>query len=69
LAAAAAHVRRVIGVPLQQAEQTKLDQKLSSAWQSIHKEEGDAAWAQGFAMSIESAVQYSLHEARSPIAG
>lgn len=69
IAGAAAHLRRFIGVPLQQAEQSKLDQRLSAAWKAISKEESDAAWAQGFAMSIESAVQYSLEEPGSPIAG
>jgi len=69
LAGAAAHLRRSVGVPLQLAEQSKLDQNLSSAWESISKEEGKAAWAEGFAMSIESAVQYSLRTRRSTIAG
>lgn len=69
LAGAAAHVRRVIGVPLQQAEESKLDQSLTSTWKSMNKGDGEGAWAQGFAMSIESAVQYCLQERRSPTAG
>lgn len=69
LAGAAVHLRRVIGAPLQQAEQSKLAQNLSSAWKSINKEEGEAAWAQGFAMSPERAVQYCAQEPHSPIAG
>ena len=69
LAGAAAHLRRVIGVPLQQAERSKIDQSLSSAWKSMNQEEREAAWAQGFAMSIESAVQYSLQDPNSPTAG
>jgi predicted ATPase/DNA-binding winged helix-turn-helix (wHTH) protein len=69
LAGAAAHLRRLIDVPLQQPEQSKLDQHLSKAWKSISKEDGEIAWARGFAMSIESALQYSLQEPRSTIAG
>ena len=68
LAAAAAHLRRLIGAPLPQAEQLKVDQNLSSAWKSLSQEDGEAAWAQGFAMSIETAVKYSL-EPRPAIAG
>ena len=61
LAGAAAHLRRVIGVPLQRAEESRLNHRLTSTWKSMNKEDGEAAWAQGFAMSIESAVQYCLH--------
>jgi predicted ATPase/DNA-binding winged helix-turn-helix (wHTH) protein len=60
LAAAAAHLRRVISVPLPRAEQVKLDQSLSSAWESLTEEEGEAACAEGSAMSVENALRCSL---------
>jgi predicted ATPase/DNA-binding winged helix-turn-helix (wHTH) protein len=68
LAAAAEHLRRLIGAPLPQAEQTKLGEILSVSWKSLNKEDGNAAWAEGSSMSIESAVQYSLLQS-PPIAG
>jgi predicted ATPase/DNA-binding winged helix-turn-helix (wHTH) protein len=60
LAAAATHLRRLISAPLPQAEQCELDRNLSSAWASLSETEGKGAWAEGSAMSIESAIQYSL---------
>ena len=60
LAAAAAHLRQLIGVPLTQAEQSRLDENLSTAWESLSATEAKDAWAAGSAMSIESAIQYSL---------
>jgi predicted ATPase/predicted Ser/Thr protein kinase len=62
LAAAAAHMRQLISAPLPQAEQSKLDRTLSSAWESLEEVEGKGAWAEGSAMGIESAIQYSLQE-------
>ena len=62
LAAAATHLRQMISAPLPQAEQSKLDQNLSPAWKSLGEADGKGTWAQGSAMSIESAIQYSLHE-------
>ena len=62
LAAAAAHLRQLIGAPLHQAEQSKLEQTLLPAWASLSEAEGKRAWAQGFAMSLEKAIQYSLGE-------
>jgi hypothetical protein len=65
LAAAAAHLRRLISAPLPQAEQLKLDQALVPAWQSLNEPEGAGAWAEGSAMSLEKAIQYSLDEPES----
>lgn len=62
LAAAATHLRQVISAPLPRAEQSKLDQALASAWASLGEAEGKAAWAEGSALSIESAIEYSLQE-------
>jgi tetratricopeptide (TPR) repeat protein len=62
LASAAAHLRRVIGAPLPQAEQTRLDQTLLAAWDSLTDVEGSEAWSQGSAMSVEKAIEYSLDE-------
>lgn len=62
LTAAAAHLRQLISAPLAQAEQSKLDQDLSSAWESLGEVEGKRAWAEGSAMAIERAIQYSLQE-------
>jgi predicted ATPase/DNA-binding winged helix-turn-helix (wHTH) protein len=69
LAAAAAHLRRLIGAPLLQAEQLKLDQTLLAAWESLSDQEGKDAWAEGLAMSVEEAIQSSLDEPRSLVAG
>lgn len=62
LASAAAHLRRIIGAPLPQAEQTRLDQTLLTAWDSLTDAEGSAAWSEGSAMSVEKAIKYSLDE-------
>ena len=62
LAAAAAHLRHLIGAPLHQPEQRKLDQTLLPAWRSLSEQEGQHAWAEGSAMSLEKAVQYSLED-------
>jgi predicted ATPase/DNA-binding winged helix-turn-helix (wHTH) protein len=62
LTAAAAHLRQLIGAPLYQAEQSKLEQNLASAWESLSAAEAKAAWAEGSAMSMENAVEYSLQE-------
>jgi predicted ATPase/DNA-binding winged helix-turn-helix (wHTH) protein len=62
LAAAAAHLRRMVGASLPQAEQTKLNETLLSAWESLSAAEGTAAWSEGSAMSVEKAIEYSLDE-------
>ena len=68
LAAAAAHLRHQISVPLPQAEQSKLDHNLSPAWKLLPEAEGKAAWAEGVSMSVDNAVRYALEE-RPPTAG
>jgi predicted ATPase/DNA-binding winged helix-turn-helix (wHTH) protein len=60
LAAAAAHLRRVIGAPLPQAEQCRLDETFLPAWKSLGESEGKGAWAEGSTMSLEKSIQYSL---------
>ncbi|HKW64080.1 MAG TPA: tetratricopeptide repeat protein [Candidatus Acidoferrum sp.] len=62
LAAAATHLRQLIGAPLHPAEQLKLDQTLLPAWQSLTDAEGKRVWAEGFTLSLEEAIQYSLEE-------
>jgi predicted ATPase len=69
LAAAAAHLRHLISAPLHQAEQSKLDQMLQPAWQSLGEAEGNGAWTEGSAMSMERAIQYSLEEPESASSG
>ena len=66
LAAAAAHLRLQIGASLTPAEQSKLDESLSSAWLSLPESEGKQAWAEGSAMSLEKAIQYSLDIPATP---
>ena len=65
LAAAAAHLRQLIGAPLPQADQSKLDQNLLPAWDSLSEAEGRGAWTEGSAMSLENAAQYFLEDPRS----
>jgi predicted ATPase/DNA-binding winged helix-turn-helix (wHTH) protein len=67
LAGAAEHLRQLISAPLPQAERSRLDQKLSSAWESLSEAEGKRVWAEGSAMSIESVIQYCLQETSSII--
>ena len=63
LAGAAAHLRELISAPLTPAEQLKLDQALSQAWKKLSEPEGKSFWAEGFAMNLEKAIQYSLDQA------
>ena len=67
LAGAAEQLRRALSSPLQQADQSKLDRNLSQAWGSLKESDGKRAWEEGSAMSIESAIQYSLEESRLTI--
>jgi len=62
LAGAADHLRNLICAPLHPAEQAKLDQTLFPAWASLGETEGRRSWAEGAAMPLERAVQYSLGE-------
>lgn len=69
IAAAAAHLRESISAPRHPAEQFRLDQTLLPAWTSLGEAEGKSAWAEGAAMSLENAIQYSLGEAGAAVAG
>lgn len=62
LAGAAHHLRRLIGAPLPQAEQGKLDRTLLPAWEWLSEPERNEAWAEGSAMSVEQAIQCSLEQ-------
>lgn len=65
IAAAAAHLRQLIGVPLPPLEQSKFDQHLRSAWKSLSERDGKTAWDQGWAMTLENAINYALEQADS----
>ena len=65
LAAAATHLRRSVSAPLHGAEQVKLDESLLTAWSSLSVSEGQSAWAEGSAMSLKTAIQYSLRQPES----
>ena len=69
LAAAAAHLRQLISAPLPQAEQLRLDRTLLPAWKLLSEPEAKGAWAEGSAMSLEKAVEYSLEVPGSAIPG
>jgi predicted ATPase/DNA-binding winged helix-turn-helix (wHTH) protein len=62
VAAAASHLRHLVSAPLPPAEQSKLDQKLLSAWHQLSEPEGKKAWTDGYAMSMENAIRYALLE-------
>lgn len=64
ISAAAAHLRQWIGAPLMPAEQSELNGKLQPAWTSLSEGDSKAAYARGWAMSLETAIQYSLEESR-----
>ena len=44
------------------AEQAELSDKLEPAWTSLDEEVSKAAYARGWAMSLEAAIQYALDE-------
>jgi predicted ATPase/DNA-binding winged helix-turn-helix (wHTH) protein len=67
LAAAATRLRQMISAPLPPAEQLRLDQTLLPAWGILSEPEGKGVWAEGFAMSLEKAIQYFLEEPESTI--
>jgi predicted ATPase/DNA-binding winged helix-turn-helix (wHTH) protein len=62
LAAAAAHARQLISAPLPQADQLKLDHALLPARQSLRKEEANAAFSAGSAMTIQQAIRFALEK-------
>ena len=63
LAAAAVHLRQLISAPLPQAEQRKLDQKLSGAREKLSEAEAKRTWREGSEMPLEKAIQYSIERA------
>ena len=69
LAAAAAHLRQRISAPLLPAEQVKFDGRLQPARKSLGEADATAAWARGWGMSLEDAIQYSLEQSDSAIPG
>jgi predicted ATPase/DNA-binding winged helix-turn-helix (wHTH) protein len=69
LAAAAAHLRQLISAPMPPAEQTRLDRALRPAWESLGELKGKHAWAEGSAMSLEKAFQFSLEDPGPTISG
>ena len=62
LGAAATRLRQVIGAPLHPDERERLDQRLRPAWEALGEREGKRVWAEGGAMSLEKAIQFSLEE-------
>ena len=66
ITAAAAHLRQWIGAPLMPAEQSKLDDKLQTAWTSLSGAESKAAYARGWAMSLDTAIKYASRRVGLP---
>lgn len=62
ITAAAAHLRQRIGAPLMPAEQTKLHDKLQPAWSSLNDAQSKTAYARGWTMSLDHAIQYALED-------
>jgi len=60
LAGSAAAMRRVLGVPLPMAEQTRLEKTLDPARQSISPAKAAAAWMDGWTMATDKAIQEAL---------
>ena len=67
ITAAAAHLRQWIGAPLMPAEQLKLREKLQPAWTSLNGTDSKTAYARGWAMSMETAIEYALQESGPPM--
>jgi hypothetical protein len=65
LLAAAARVRQVIQAPLSSGDQRKLDTVLVTARQALDEARREAAWADGYALSLDAAVALAL----APAAG
>jgi predicted ATPase len=60
LAGSAAAMRRILGVPLPMAEQTRLEKTLDPARQSISPAKAAAAWMDGWTMATDKAIQEAL---------
>jgi predicted ATPase/DNA-binding winged helix-turn-helix (wHTH) protein len=64
IAATAAHLRESISAPLHQAAQSQLNENLRVAWEALSEAEGKRAWAEGWAMSLDRAIDSTLIETR-----
>jgi predicted ATPase len=62
LAAAGVRLRESISTPLHQPEKSRLDHMLLDAWQMLREPQARHAWEEGLAMSVESAIRYSLRD-------
>jgi len=60
LAGASASLRRVLGIPLPLAEQTRIDEVLNKARRALADHVAAAAWMEGWATPVEKAIQYAL---------
>lgn len=65
LAAAATHLRRLISAPLPHSEQSRLDQCLRPARESLSHEQQQQAWSEGLAMGAREALQFCREEQQS----
>jgi predicted ATPase len=69
LAAAAARLRVWIGAPLMAADRSKFDEKLHEAWISLNDVESRAAYARGWATTLDNAIEYAFEESGAPMPG
>src|ERR1700681_3676664 len=60
LAGAAAALRQNIGAPLTPAEQAKLEAALEPARQALTNTAGVTAWLEGWALTVEKAIEEAL---------
>lgn len=61
LAGAAAALRQTLGAPLSPAEQAKLEKYLGPARLALNPSSGTAAWMEGWALSVEKAIEQALN--------
>ena len=66
LAGAAAALRQNIGAPLTPAEQAKLEVVLEAPRQALSPTAGATAWSEGWAMTVEQAIEELLKHAAVP---
>ncbi len=66
LAGAAAALRQNIGAPLTSAEQGKLDSVLEQSRKLLSNTAGATAWLEGWALSVDQAIDVSTPEATPP---
>jgi hypothetical protein len=65
LAAAAAHLRRLVSAPLPHSEQSRLDHCLGPARNMLSESQQKEAWSEGIAMGTTEAIQYCLQGKQS----